>query len=144
MGRGAKTGLDFSPKRADVNGMSASLRPQRISRWLAVGLLSCLLMTSLDASAQGFSSRRDRRERRPAMQRGTPSTPIGRFAGQPAGAIPEMAKHGLIVLTPGAPLRLGSGARMVTTNPFPGNLAQDQANERNRPYGGIKLIGFEF
>ena len=59
------------------------------------------------------------------------------------GIIVMMSEHGLEVINPFAPASLGIGRKTLTQNIAQEGRIGDENHDR-KPFGGIKLIGFDF
>ena len=113
-------------------------------------ILSLIVILADIAQAESVSAAKDDTGRSGFSKHGNGQSPVTRspikvdkLPARPTGMFYEMAEHGFIVIDPTAPPSEGYGQRFLTTNPFPGSVAdhrQDAAHE----FGGIVFIGFGF
>ncbi len=103
-------------------------------------LLITMALPSAGQAAQRFSSEQGG-SGKGTLRQGKPST--GRLKPRPFGVLHNLGRNYSRDRDSAVPLEVG-GRHVVTTSPFPGNLAQDQANERHREWGGVVLLGVEF
>jgi hypothetical protein len=99
------------------------------------------LMAFQNVQAQDFSASNSRRPTLNARQERPTDFSVKTV---PKGALHKIDKHGLIMLSPTAPLKYGFGQDVLTENITKHNPPTGDEQDKKKEFGGIALIGFEF
>jgi hypothetical protein len=117
-------------------------------------VFTLLAVLAVGAQGQSYSAAREESGGRSGYSKGgvrpgqvvkqPRSGAVEKLPPKPTGVFYEMSEQGFIVIDPTAPKEAGMGQQFLSTNPFPGAPGSNRIDENSRPFGGIRLIGFEF